>query len=146
MPYSTVLSGDAGTGNVLVQLVGSISGAPLWDHEYECTLLSIKLGAAIARSWTSSSQAIVIVLAEPHRRCDMFLQALDPDAVPPGPELLQWLIAPAELDAFLEGVFDQRPLLVSRPDSPQYYAPWFSRAVIDKLLRCEPDLVSPSCL
>ncbi len=35
----------------------------------------------------------------------------------------------------MDAVFDDRPLLVSRPDSPRYYAPWFSRAVIDDLLR-----------
>ena len=44
-------------------------------------------------------------------------------------------MAPVPADAFMDAVFDDRPLLVSRPDSPRYYAPWFSRAVIDDLLR-----------
>ncbi len=44
-------------------------------------------------------------------------------------------MAPLPADAFMDAVFDDRPLLVSRPDSPRYYAPWFSRAVIDDLLR-----------
>ena len=38
-------------------------------------------------------------------------------------------------DAFMDAIFDDHPLLVSRPDSPRYYAPWFSRAVVDDLLR-----------
>ena len=62
-------------------------------------------------------------------------QALDPDALPGGEGLLGWLVAPLPLDAFMDAVFDDRPLLVSRPDSPRYYAPWFSRTVIDDLLR-----------
>ena len=65
----------------------------------------------------------------------LFAQALDPDALPGGEALLEWLLAPAPVDAFMDAVFDSRPLLVSRPDSPCYYAPWFSRAVIDDLLR-----------
>lgn len=64
-----------------------------------------------------------------------FWQALDPDNLPSGEELLQWLIAPMGVDDFMEGIFDERPLLVSRPSSPQYFAPWFSRAIVDKLLR-----------
>jgi hypothetical protein len=38
----------------------------------------------------------------------------------------------------MEHIFDDRPLLVSRPGSQRYYAPWFSRAVVDELLRREP--------
>ena len=62
-------------------------------------------------------------------------KALDPDALPGGEGLLAWLVAPLPLDDFMDAVFDDRPLLVSRPDSPRYYGPWFSRAVIDDLLR-----------
>lgn len=50
-------------------------------------------------------------------------------------ELLSHILAPATLQPFLDGVWQQRPLLVSRPGSPQYYAPWFSRADIDALLK-----------
>ena len=35
----------------------------------------------------------------------------------------------------MDAVLDDRPLLVSRPECPRYYAPWFSRAVINDLLR-----------
>ena len=63
-------------------------------------------------------------------------QALDPDNLPPSEDLLAWLIAPLKVDDFMEAIFDERPLLVSRPACPQYYAPWFSRTVIDNLLRC----------
>lgn len=71
-------------------------------------------------------------------------QALDPDDLPPGEELLQWLVAPMKVDDFMEGIFDERPLLVSRPGCPQYYAPWFSREVIDKLLRRALQLYNPT--
>ena len=63
------------------------------------------------------------------------MQALDADELPDGEALLGWLLAPVPPDAFMDHIFDDRPLLVSRPDSPRYYAPWFSRAIINDLLR-----------
>ena len=63
------------------------------------------------------------------------VQALDPDKLPDGEALLEWLLAPVPADTFMDHIFDDRPLLVSRPDSPRYYAPWFSRATVDDLLR-----------
>jgi hypothetical protein len=49
------------------------------------------------------------------------VQALDPDALGGPQQLVQFLLAPAGLQPFLDGVWQQRPLLVGRPfRAPSY--------------------------
>lgn len=62
-------------------------------------------------------------------------QALDPDKLGSPQQLLGYILGPATLQPFLDGVWQQRPLLVSRPGSPKYFAPWFSRSDIGALLK-----------
>ena len=51
-----------------------------------------------------------------------------------GDELLQHIIAPCSADEFFDTVWEQRPLLVSRPSCPSYYSSWYSKAALVKLL------------
>ena len=111
-------------------------------------LLTQGLCATAHRSdWHASAGLCIekqqhIVRSSP--RPQLSVQALDPDKLPDGEALLGWLLAPVPSDAFMDHIFDDRPLLVSRPGSQRYYAPWFSRAIVDELLRWGTGVRSPA--
>ena len=50
-------------------------------------------------------------------------------------DLMQWVIAPVELDDFMRHVWERRPLYVSRNENKAYYDGFLSKADIDAWLR-----------
>ena len=61
-------------------------------------------------------------------------QEQDADSKRAGHAVLEWLLHPMSPQTFFDKYWEQKPLVIRRPEAPDYYAGFFCRGDIDQLL------------
>lgn len=54
-----------------------------------------------------------------------------------GMEVLQHILGPCKASSFFKHVWEQRVLLVRRPECPTFFESWFTKGALEALLRKE---------